>query len=428
MSGSASTNSGANLASKLISSLPRNESINALLRGLGFVLLACLLTFNHSAERIKPAAVDPVKLESLKATMQRWVDEKTLPNCAVLVLQYGDRVFQHEVGTLDVSSGSVVQPDSLYRIYSMTKPVTSIAALMLIDQGLLSLDEPVDTILPEFSSLQVLSDAGLEPAQPMTLRHLLTHSAGLSYGYYGNTEVDRMYRKAGLIDDWDYLVPTTHDLVVELGKIPLLFQPGSRFHYGFSSDVLGEVVSRVSEKPLDEYFEETLWRPLGVKDAYFDVPEGVLHRFGTNHHPYQNEAFPIQDSPWEDPEFRDVSFLSGGGGLVMTIADYGKFANFLLTGADRNGNSLISKELHEELFKNQLDPGGFQFGLGLALRQHPHPLDKSQTVTAHYWGGAAGTSFFVDRERHLAVVFFTQLIGGSGEPAANLIDHVYRSM
>ena len=362
--------------------------------------------------------------------MQSWINDKTLPNAAVLVIHRGEAVFEHQVGVLDLELGTPVQADSLYRIYSMTKPVTAIAAMMLVEQGKLNLDEPIAKVLPEFENLQVLVNGKRVPAQPMTLRHLLAHTAGLTYGYYGDTVVDRMYREAGLIDDWDYLVPTTHDLVAKLGELPLLFQPGERFHYSFASDVLSEVVVRGSGMAFDAFLEQALWQPLGIKDAYFDVPDTELGRFGTNQYPHNNSNFPIQDSPRDDPEFRDVTFLSGGGGLVMTIQDFGKFAHFLLDGKTADGQQLISAETLNEMYTNQLHTSeqAFQYGLGFGIRSRPDPNDPTRTISNYYWGGAAGTSFWVDPKYDLAVVFFTQLIGASGDPVNVLAETVYGAL
>ena len=373
--------------------------------------------------------MDLSKFDLLKPVMQDWIDTKTLPNAALLVLFRGESVFEHHVGTLDLELGTPVHPDSLYRIYSMTKPIAAVAALMLVEKGMLSLDEPVANVLPEFSDLKVLVNGARVPARPMTLRHLLSHSAGLTYGYYGDTEIDRLYRQAGLIDDWDYLVPTTHDLVVELGKLPLLFQPGERFHYSFASDVVGEVVSRASGLRLDHYLTQALWQPLGIEDAFFEVPESELARFGTNQYPYQNGAFPIQDTARVDPEFRDVTFLSGGGGLVMSIQDFGKFAQSILDGLADQSNALLKRSTIVEMLTNQLatDTNEFRYGLGFGIRARPDPLNKTQMIETYYWGGAAGTSFWIDPKYDLAVVFFTQLIGAPNEPVEVIASSVYQS-
>ncbi len=391
---------------------------------------ASVCVWEASASASESAALNVGKLNTLHAAMQEWVESKTLPNVAVLVLHQGEKVFEQHLGTLDLELGAPVQPDSLYRIYSMTKPVTAIAALMLVEQGELALDDPIVGVLPEFANLQALVEGVRVTAEPMTLRHLLSHSAGLSYGYYGDTEVDRLYREVGLINDWDYLVPTTHDLVVELGKLPLLFQPGERFHYSFASDVVGEVVSRVSRKTLDVFFKERLWNPLGISDAYFDVPATELHRFGTNQYPFHDGVFPIQDTPRRNPEFRDVTFLSGGGGLVMSLEDFGKFAQFLLDAYFPQGHMLLRSSTLHEMFENQLpsESGSFQYGLGFGIRERPDPFDPFQITRNYYWGGAAGTSFWVDPKYGLAVVFFTQLIGAPNEPSALVTERVYEAL
>lgn len=374
--------------------------------------------------------MDLSELDLLKPVMQDWIDTNTLPNASLLVLFRGENVFEHRVGTLDLELGTPVHPDSLYRIYSMTKPIVAVAAMMLVEKGMLSLDEPIATVLPEFGDLKVLANGDLVPARPMTLRHLLSHSAGLTYGYYGDTEIDRLYRQAGLIDDWDYLVPTTHDLVVELGKLPLLFQPGERFHYSFASDVVGEVVSRASGMRLDDYLTKTLWQPTGIEDAYFDVPERELPRLGTNQYPFRNGAFPIQDTARVDPEFRDVTFLSGGGGLVMSIHDFGKFAQSVLDSLTDHGNAPLKRSTVLQMLTNQVaaSANGFQYGLGFGIRARPDPFDEAKTTATYYWGGAAGTSFWLDPEYDLAVVFFTQLIGAPNEPVEAIASAVYRSL
>ena len=364
--------------------------------------------------------------------MQNWVASHALPNVAILILHRGERVFEHHVGTLDIELGTPVDRDSLFRIYSMTKPITSIAAMTLVERNDLSLDEPISMVLPEFENLKALSSDGESvDAIAMTLRHLLTHSAGLSYGYYGDTEVDRLYREVGLIDDWDYLVPTTHDLVVELGKLPLLVQPGERFHYSFASDVVSEVVTRASGGiPFDRFLKRELFAPLGIEDAYFDVPESELAHFGTNQYPYRDGAFPVQDSPRDDPEFRDVTFLSGGGGLVMSLHDFGKFAQYLLDGLAGRNDTLLQQATLQQMMTNQLTPGSseFKFGLGFQIRTRQDPNDPTRTFETYGWGGAAGTSFWIDPQHELAVVFFTQLIGAPAEPSRTLAETVYQAL
>ena len=278
-----------------------------------FIVCCCVWTPLSAVERSEGAlTLNTPKLVTLRPLLNSWVANGDLPNAAVLVLYRGQVVFEHHTGTLDIELGTPVARDSLYRIYSMTKPITSVAAMSLVEQGKLTLDGPITAILPEFETLEVYVDGNQSiPANSMSLRHLLSHTSGIVYGYDGNSPVDRLYRQYALIDDWDYLVPTTHDLVVGLGTLPLLFQPGERYHYGFSTDVVAEVVTRVSGMKLDAYLEQLLWTPLGVEDAFFDVPDDALDRFGTNQYRTSGGKFVVQDTPRVDPEFRDVTFLSG---------------------------------------------------------------------------------------------------------------------
>ena len=394
---------------------------------LSLMLVACLATVNAENRDVN---LNPAKLETLRELLQKQVDEQHLPSASLLVLHKGSIAFEHHVGLLDLELGTPVAADSLFRIYSMTKPVTAVAAMMLVEQWRLGLDAPISEVLPEFKNLEVYGEQGNTPAEPMTLRHLLAHSAGLTYGYYGNTPVDRMYREAELIDDWDYLVPTTHDLVVGLGKMPLLFQPGERFHYSFASDVLSQVVERVADESFDQHLKRVLWGPLGIQDAYFDVPEGVIDRFGTNHFRTPEGEFTIQDSPRDEPEFLDVTFLSGGGGLVMTVKDFGRFAQLLVDKGRAGELQLIGTNTLEEMFSEQSSSliGNFKYGLGFGIQTRPHHTNKQHLVELYYWGGASGTWFWVDPENQLAVVFATQLINAPGNLTRLIEDLVYDAL
>ena len=187
------------------------------------------------------------RLGAVAAKMDALVAAREFPGITAVIARRGRVVFQHSTGVLDVETGAPMRDDSLLRVYSMTKPITSVAAMMLVEDGELLLDAPVTRFFPEWRNQTVLVDGENVPAaRAVTARHLLMHTSGLTYGYYGDTPVDRMYREARLIDDWDYLTHDTRELVAKLADIPLLFQPGSRWHYGFSSDVLGHLVERVS--------------------------------------------------------------------------------------------------------------------------------------------------------------------------------------
>ena len=373
-------------------------------------------------------------LQRVGAELDRLVEAGELPGVAAMVARRGQVVFAHAAGLLDVETGSEMALDSLLRIYSMTKPVTSVAAMMLVEDGKLRLDAPVSRFFPGWREMTVLAPVGetRTPAtEPITVQHLLTHTAGLAYGYDGDTAVDRLYRQAGLIDDWDYLTRDTRELVEKLGDLPLLYQPGTRWHYSFASDVLGHLVERASGQPLDAFLQQRLFAPLGIEDAYFDVPPAVRHRFGTNHFVGQDGQVVVQDSPREDPEFIGVTFLSGGGGLVTTVGDFMRFCLMLERGGELAGTRILSAEAVQSMTQGQLPEGvpypGGGFGLGFGIvGESAEPGGPSPG--SYYWGGAAGTFFWIDPAERLVGVFLPQRIGAPGRIQATLQRLVYAAI
>jgi CubicO group peptidase (beta-lactamase class C family) len=359
------------------------------------------------------------------------VADGAFPGMAAMIARRGQVVFEHHAGLLDVETGAPLQAGSLLRVYSMTKPITSVAAMLLVEEGRLELDAPVTRFFPEWKGMQVFVDGEPAPVEtPVTARHLLMHTSGLSYGYYGDTQVDRMYRAAGLIDDWDYLTHDTRELVTKLADIPLLFEPGTRWHYGFSTDVLGHLIERIGGQPLDAFLEQRIFAPLGMADSYFDVPPEAVPRFGTNHYVRDGQVT-VQDNPREDPEFIGVTFLSGGGGLVMTAENYMRFCLMLAGSGEFDGKRFLKPETVAQMTANHL-PGGLSagantgFGLGFAI-----VLEGSDAVPppgSYSWGGAAGTFFWIDPQADLAAVFMPQRIGSPSWIQTSLQKLVYAAV
>ena len=391
---------------------------NALLRylrvtaALAVVAIVNAVAAAQELPRAKPEAVgmSSERVAAIAAAMDRLVADGELVGMTAMIARRGQVVFEHATGVLDMETGAPMRLDSLLRVYSMTKPITSAGAMMLVEEGKLDLDEPVTRFLPEWKDQTAHEGDEIVPVDPpVTAKHLLQHTSGLSYGYVGDTPVDKAYREAGLIDDWDYLVRDTNVLVRKLADIPLLFQPGTRWHYSFSTDVLGQLIERVGGQPLDEYLDERMFRPLGMKDVYFDVPADVVHRFGTDHE-FKDGKFVVQDSPREDPEFIGVTFLSGGGGLVMPTESYVRFCQMMLNGGTLDGIRVLAPENVALMTTDQLPFGIWPdsgFGLGFAVVTE----DGGETPPGSYsWGGAAGTFFWIDPGNELVAVFMPQYI------------------
>ena len=336
--------------------------------------------------------MSPERLERVRVKMNRLVESGEFPGMTAMIARRGKVVFEHTTGLLDVETGAELQSDSLLRIYSMTKPITSVGAMMLVEEGKLLLDEPVTKFFPEWKDMTVLAERGnmVPAARPVTPRHLLMHMSGLTYGYYGDSLLDRMYQEARLIDDWDYLTRDTRELSRSWPTSRSSSQPGSRYHYGFSTDVLGHLIERVSGEPLDQYLETRLFGPLGMTDSYFDVPPEVVERFGTDHIIGADGELIVQDSPGEDPEFIGVTFLSGGG-LVMTAEDYMRFCFMLLNGGALGDARILSPGtvalMTSNLLPQSMDSGqGAGFGLGFGVA--PSGIHQRTLTPGSYTGAA----------------------------------------
>lgn len=375
------------------------------------------------------------RLQRVGAEIDRIVESGELVGMTALIARRGKLVFQHTTGVLDAETGAPLSHDSLLRIYSMTKPVTAVAAMILVEEGRLRLDDPDTHFFPEWVGQTVLeNDIAVPVATPVTARHLLMHTSGLSYGYYGDTPVDRLYREAQLIDDWDYLTYDTRELVEKLAAIPLLFHPGTRWHYGFSSDVLGHLVERVSSTALDEFMQTRLFEPLGMRDTHFNVPPDKLDRFGTDQYIEADGHVIVQDSPREDPEFIDVTFLSGGGGLVTTAEDYLRFAMMLANGG-KLGTARILSPGTVRLMTSDLLPAGLNigsanggFGLGFRVERNVGSVKRTLSPGSYSWGGAAGTFFWVDPVEDIVAVFMPQRLNSPSWIQTTLQDLVYAAI
>ena len=313
-----------------------------------------------SAERLSRAA----------AHFDRYVDEGKLPGYLMLVARRGKAAYFHRYGLRDVEAGRPIERDTIFRIYSMTKPITSVAALMLFERGLLQLDDPVSEFIPAFKQLEVFESGDAEsyrtvPAErEMTIRDLLTHTAGLTYGFMHAHPIDAMYRQRRFFDD---AAMTLGDFVISLSELPLLSSPGARWSYSVATDVLGYIVECSSGKPLDSFFADEILQPLGMVDTGFMLPADKVDRFAANYE-LDGAGFRLIDAPGGSAYMKQPMLCSGGGGLVSTVGDYLRFCQMLLNKGELDGARLLGRKTVELMTSNHL-PGNCDLsGMGYILQ------------------------------------------------------------
>ena len=389
--------------------------------------------------------LDQAKLNRIRAWMQGYVDERKYPGCSFLLNKKGEQVFFHACGSRNVELDLPFDRETLVRIYSMTKPVTTTALMMLLEQGLFHLDAPVSEFLPEFGDMQALIPNALtieqtEKASAPTLHQLLTHTSGLSYPFNPGVLPDAM-------DAQDLLFKPNQgvlaDQVRALAKLPLAFHPGQRWEYSVGIDVIGRVVEAVSGRTLEKYFADEIFAPIGMAETGFSVPKAAVDRFASLYTPLEGDAMALNaaksgsdtlrlvDQAGHSP-FEATTLFSGGGGLISTINDFARFAEMLRVGGQASGNRLLGPSTVDFMMLNHL-PGdiasmgpqsfaeqpmeGMGFGLGGAVVLDPGRARTPGSVGDFSWGGMASTFFWIDRKNDLSAVFFTQLSPSSSYPS-----------
>jgi CubicO group peptidase (beta-lactamase class C family) len=379
---------------------------------------------------------DAERLRRLDDVLHRYVDKGKIPGVQTLISRRGELVHRDCYGFRDVEAGLPVQPDTIYRIYSMTKPLTSVALMMLYEEGSFLLENPVARWLPELADLKVwvggTADAPeTRPAETeLTVHHVLTHTSGLTYGFQWAHPVDELYRRHDL---GDFTVPS-YDLdecMALLGQQPLLFEPGTRWNYSMSTDVCGALIERISGVRLDEFLRTRIFEPLGMTDTGFSAPESEVDRCSTLYactpHVKMLSLAPAAAMT------RPPTFLSGGGGLVSTADDYLRFCHMLVGGGALDGVRLLSPRTLRFMASNHLPGGrtlnemgqttfsevtmeGTGFGLGFSVLVDAAANQTLGSEGLYAWGGAASTAFWIDPVEELAVVFMTQLLPSTTYP------------
>jgi len=380
------------------------------------------------------------RLEAIPKFMQTYLDSGKLAGVSTLVARRGEIVHFDCIGVRDKETKAPLTPDTIFRIYSMTKPVTSLALMMLYEEGKFQLHHPVSRYIPSFKKLKVWAggtekDYKTRPcAREMTIRDLLTHTSGLTYGFMMAHPVDALYRAAG-IGGTDTTGLTLEGFVETLSDMPLLFSPGTEWSYSVATDVCGRLVELLSGMPLDVFFSTRIFKPLGMVDTDFHVPADKLHRFASNYFKDQaTQKEGLMDKGDATSAFaRPPSFLSGGGGLVSTMMDYWRFCQMMLNGGEFDGHRFVSRKTMEFMRQNHLPEDktmaqmstsafselaaeGTGFGLGFAVLLDPVELQHIGSPGNFSWGGAASTYFWIDPEEDLVAILMTQLYPSTTYP------------
>jgi len=390
-------------------------------------LLLFAATAAHSQELAKPESVglSSQRLDRIGSTVQQNIDAKRIAGAVTLVSRRGHVAWFKAQGMQDRENNKPMRTDTMFRICSMTKPITSVAVMMLYEEGKFMLEDPISKYLPEFKNPKVLAKTAsgqtytIPATREITIRDLLRHTSGLTYHW--NPDLGPLYKDANVAHGLLQYDGTIEDSVKRLATVPLLFNPGDRWEYSLSVDVLGRLVEVVSGMPLDQFFRTRIFEPLGMKDTYFFPPEAKLDRLATAYTYYPDKGLnrfpdtPIVEGPFSysaDYPYRGPKKLfSGGAGLVSTTSDYLRLCQMLLDGGRVGNTQLLSRKsvelmTHDQLGKIAPDQG---FGLGFGIDGVKAPLAELGTAGEYSWGGFFYTAFYIDPKEQMIVIFMAQL-------------------
>jgi CubicO group peptidase (beta-lactamase class C family) len=409
------------------------------------------------------------RLERVTDWLGAQITSERLAGASVLIGRRGRVACFETAGYADREAGKPFERDTVVRIYSMTKPVTTVAAMMLYEAGCFQLDDSVARYLPAFANTRVWTggDAGIEstvPVEtPMTVKHLMTHTSGLTYGFMQTNVVDACYRKERI--EFPGNAASLEELVDRVAQIPLICQPGSAWNYSVSTDVLGRLIEVWSGQSLDVFFQEQIFDPLDMGDAGFQVRPALRERFAALYAPLsggdmssvgraapsadavaQRGGLKLQEASIDSRFFEPTGPLSGGGGLTASMRDYVRFAQMLMNDGELDGHRLLGRKTVEHMRVNHLPDNrdmaamgqpvwsetsydGIGFGLGFAVVIDPVKAQVITSVGEHHWGGAASTFFWLDPEEELFTIFLTQLMPSSTYPIRReLRTRVYQAL
>jgi len=423
----------------------RTSHYAAALAFVVFLAVGAAQVFGQQAANNGPATLDMTlakpesvgfsseRLERLHALMQQVVDQKQLPGAVTLLARHGKVVDYRTYGMRDAASGAPMTRDTIFRAFSMTKPVTGVAMMLLYEQGKWLPSDPISKYIPEFAQLKVCKGVDAagnmileDPVHPPTMQELMTHTAGFVYGFFGNTPVDKAYQKAGVMQS-----KSLREFIDKLAKIPLAYQPGTRWVYSASMDIQGYIVEKLSGQTLPDFMQEHIFKPLGMKDSGFFVPADKRGRFVTIYR--SNEHGEVVPAPGFGGEYAEQPGMpSGGGGMVTTAEDYFRFAEMLANGGELNGVRILSPAAAQLMSTNHLAPNlltgefgigaqvmrpGLGYGYDCAVEYDPAEANLPDGRGTFFWDGAAGTWFWIDPTNDIVFVGMVQRVLGPDSPA-----------
>jgi CubicO group peptidase (beta-lactamase class C family) len=408
------------------------------------VLLFVTIGAKAGSEGRGAHTLSPEGLAKVSDYIRNEIATGKFPGAILLLQQHGKPVYYENFGVRDVATEISMSADTIFRLYSMSKPITSVMAMMLVEEGKLSLDDPVAKYIPAFADMKVGVEKkaedgkvtlALEPLnRPVTIEDLMRHTAGLPYGYYGGAPVNKLYADAGLFDNKDL---TNAELVAKITALPLAEQPGTIWDYGHSTDVLGRIIEVISGKSLFEFAKERLLDPLGMKETAFYVADPAKWPRIAEPMPEDRAISPMTQV--RDPR-KPLRWESGGGGLVGTIGDYARFSQMLLNGGTLEGRRYLKPETIALMASDHIGPetkivrdqnyypgGSSGYGLGVAVRTSV-PQGTSWPLGEYRWDGVGGTFFFIDPEDDLFGIFMVQTPSQRGRIQLALKTLIYQAM
>lgn len=364
------------------------------------------------------------RLNRIGPVMRRFVDNGELPGTLTFIARHGQPVHLDTYGFADLEAQKPLTPDTIFRIYSMTKPITSVAVMMLHEQGHFLLQDPIAKFIPAFDDTKVLVGRGFQgpefapPRTPITIRHLLSHTAGLSYGFHEDTLIEEQYRQAKF-HEADL---SNEERANKIAGLPLVFHPGEGWRYSVATDVLGRLVEVVSGQSLGDYLQAHIFEPLGMVDTGFWAAPAAVDRLAANYKVGENGRLCVSDAPAQSTFARPRANMSGGGGLVSTLRDYFRFTQCLLNGGRLDGVRLLSprtvrlmvaNHLPDHLLPFGVGPNllwGHGFGLGFRVVLDPGQAGFLSSAGEYGWSGAAKTYFWIDPKEDMLAIFMTQIM------------------